>query len=229
MSAIKNMIQDNYNMMMLRDYLRRTIRDAGFSHFEIQKQPTGTHVLLYVVRPGVVIGRKGSVIRALTEQLESRFDYKNPQIRVEEIEKPELSPSVICSRMQSHIERGTAFRRATMWSLRQVMEAGAMGVQITVSGKLRGDRSSFEKHTVGILPRAGHRAQVVVDEDTTHVQTPMGLIGIRIRIAHKERVQPEFTLIKPKESGSEGVNDNDKTGDSKRGANSGKNRRRHVR
>ena len=194
MSAIKNMIRDNYNMMLLRDYLRREIKEAGFSHFDIQKQPTGTRVSLYVVRPGVVIGRKGAVIRALTEQLETDFDYKNPQIRVEEIARPELSPSVMCNRMASHIERGTAFRRATMWTLRQVMDAGAMGVQITVSGKLRGDRSSFEKHTAGILPRAGHHAQVIVDEDIAHVQTPMGLIGIRIRIAHKEKYKPEFSL-----------------------------------
>lgn len=194
MSATKKMIQDNYNMMLLRDYLRREIRDAGFSHFDIQKQPTGTRVSLYVVRPGMVIGRKGSVIRDLTERLESNFDYKNPQIRVEEIRTPELSPSVMCGRMSSHIERGTAFRRATMWTLRQVMDAGAMGVQITVSGKLRGDRSSFEKHTAGILPRAGHHAQVIVDEDIAHVKTPMGLIGIRIRIAHKDRYKPEFVL-----------------------------------
>lgn len=195
MSAIKKMIRDNYNMMLLRDYLRREIKEAGFSHFDIQKQPTGTRVSLHVVRPGVVIGRKGSVIRALTDQLENDFDYKNPQIRVEEIEKPELSPSVMCGRMSTHIERGTAFRRATMWTMRQVMEAGAMGVQITVSGKLRGDRSSFEKHTAGILPRAGHHAQMVVDEDIAHVQTPMGLIGIRIRIAHKEKVRPEFVML----------------------------------
>ena len=194
MSAVKKMIRDNYNMMLLRDYLRREIKDAGFSHFDIQKQPTGTRVSVYVVRPGIVIGRKGSVIRALTEQLESDFDYKNPQIRVEEIPKPELSPSVMCGRMASHIERGTAFRRATMWTLQQVMESGAMGVQITVSGKLRGDRSSFEKHTAGILPRAGHHAQTIVDEDIAHVQTPMGLIGIRIRIAHKEKFVPEFTM-----------------------------------
>ena len=201
------MIRDNYNMMLLRDYLRREIKDAGFSHFDIQKQPTGTRVSLYVVRPGVVIGRKGAVIRSLTEQLEKDFDYKNPQIRVEEISKPELSPSVMCSRMASHIERGTAFRRATMWVLRQVMEAGAMGVQITVSGKLRGDRSSFEKHTAGILPRAGHQAHIIVDEDISHVKTPMGLIGIRIRIAHKDKFIPEFSMSG--QSGSAPTSDTD--------------------
>ena len=96
--------------------------------------------------------------------------------------------------MGSHIERGTAFRRATMWTLQQIMDGGAMGVQITVSGKLRGDRSAFEKHTAGILPRSGHHAETIVEEDIAHVQTPMGLIGIRIRIAQKEKIIPEFQM-----------------------------------
>ncbi len=104
----------------------------------------------------------------------------------------------MCNRMASHIERGTAFRRATMWTLKQVMEGGAMGVQITISGKLRGDRSAFEKHTAGILPRAGHHAEVIVDQDIAHVKTAMGLIGIRIRIARKEKLVPEFEMIDKK-------------------------------
>jgi len=200
MSAVKNVIKDNYNMMLLKDYLRKAIKDAGFSHAEISKTPTGTRVALHVTRPGIVIGRKGSGIRALTEKLSTDFGLKNPQISVVEIEKPDLSPSVMCNRMASHLERGTAFRRATMWTLKQIMESGAMGVQITISGKLRGDRSAFEKHTVGILPRAGHHAEVIVDEDIAHVGTAMGRIGIRIRIAKKEKLIPEFEMKKEKVS-----------------------------
>ncbi len=196
MSAVKNVIKDNYNMMLLKDFLREKIKEAGFSHAEISKTPTGTRVALHVTRPGIVIGRKGTGIRELTEKLATDFELKNPQISVVEIEKPELSPNVMCNRMASHIERGTAFRRATMWTLQQIMENGAMGVQITISGKLRGDRSAFEKHTAGILPRAGHHADVIVAEDIAHVQTPMGLIGIRIRIARKEKYVPEFELKK---------------------------------
>ena len=198
MSSVKNVIKDNYNMMLLKDYLREAIKEAGFSHAEISKTPTGTRVALHVTRPGIVIGRKGSGIRNLTEKLATDFELKNPQISVVEIDKPELSPSVMCNRMASHIERGTAFRRATMWTLKQIMENGAMGVQITISGKLRGDRSAFEKHTAGILPRAGHHAEVIVDEDIAHVQTPMGLIGIRIRIARKEKLVPEFEMRQEK-------------------------------
>ena len=194
MSAVKNVIKDNYNMMLLKDYLRSKIKDAGFSNVEVSKTPTGTRVVLHVTRPGIVIGRKGTGIKELTEKLETEYGLKNPQIAVEEITKPELSPEVMCNRMASHLERGTAFRRATMWTIQQIMEGGAMGTEITISGKLRGDRSAFEKHSQGILPRAGHHADVIVSEDIAHVETPMGLIGVRIRIAKKEKLIPEFEL-----------------------------------
>ena len=194
MSSVKNVIKDNYNAMLINDFLREKIKDSGFSNVEISKNPTGTRVTLYVTRPGIVIGRKGTGIKELTELLEKKFGLKNPQVAVEEIQKPELSPNVMCNRMASHLERGTAFRRATMWTMQQIMENGAMGTQITISGKLRGDRSAFEKHSAGILPRAGHHADVVVSEDIVHVETAMGLIGIRIRIARKERLIPEFEL-----------------------------------
>ena len=194
MTQLKNVIKDNYNMMLLNDFLRKEIKESGFHKVEVSKTPTGTKITLHVTRPGIVIGRKGAGIKQLTEKVETDFGFKNPQISVEEVTKAELSPSVMCNRLAAHIERGTAFRRATMWTLNQIMEAGAMGVQITISGKLRGDRSAFEKHTQGILPRAGNYAKDIVSEDVTHVRVAMGLIGIKIRIARKEKLVPNFKL-----------------------------------
>jgi len=196
MTQVKNVIKDNYNMMLLNDFLKERIKESGFNKVEISKTPTGTKITLYVTRPGIVIGRKGTGIKELTEKIEKDFGLKNPQISVEEVTKAELSPSVMCNRMSSHIQRGTAFRRVTMWTMKQIMEAGAMGVQITISGKLRGDRSAFEKHTMGVLPRAGNYAKNIVSEDVVHTETPMGLIGIKIRIARKERLVPEFEVKK---------------------------------
>lgn len=194
MSIVQQVINDKYKRMLLQDFLRERIRDAGFDEAEITPKPDGTHVTLRVTKPGIVIGRKGSTIRELTDSLERDHGMNKPQVSVQEIDRPDLSPSVMCSRMASHLERGTAFRRAMMWTLQQVMEAGARGVQITVSGKLRGDRSAFEKQTAGILPRAGDHADRVVREDVIDVKTPMGLIGIRIRIALADRYRPEFDM-----------------------------------
>ena len=213
MTQVKNVIKDNYNMMLLNDFLREKIKESGFHKVEISKTPTGTKITLHVTRPGIVIGRKGVGIKELTEKIATDFELKNPQISVEEIPCAELSPSVMCSRMAAHIERGTAFRRATMWTIKQIMDAGAMGVQITISGKLRGDRSAFEKHTQGILPRAGNYAKNLVSEDIVHTETPMGLIGIKIRIARKEKLVPEF-VHKEKPVSTLSDNDKDESGES---------------
>lgn len=210
MSSVKNVLKDNYNSMLLRDFLKNRIKDSGFSHVDISKMPTGTRVTLHVTRPGIVIGKKGSGIKELTSKLEHEFGLKNPQISVIEIEKPELSPNVMCNRLASHIERGIAFRRATMWTIQQIMEKGAMGVQITISGKLRGDRSSFEKHSSGILPRSGNHADSIVDEDISHVQTPMGLVGIQIKIAKKEKVNEEIKYIVANDDSDKNKSDNKK-------------------
>ena len=97
MTQLSNLIKDNYNIMLLNDYLRKEIKEAGFSHVEISKTPVGTKITLYVTRPGIVIGRKGGNIKSLTDKLESDFGLKNPQIAVEEVSNPDLSPSVMLS------------------------------------------------------------------------------------------------------------------------------------
>jgi small subunit ribosomal protein S3 len=119
MTQVKNVIKDNYNMMLLNDFLREEIKEAGFHEVEVSKTPSGTRITLHVTRPGIVIGRKGVGIKQLTEKIETDFGFKNPQISVEEVTNGDLSPSVMCNRMASHIERGTAFRRATMWTMNQ--------------------------------------------------------------------------------------------------------------
>ena len=80
MTQQKNVIKDNYNMMLLNDFLRTEIKEAGFHKVEISKTPSGTRITLYVTRPGIVIGRKGVGIKQLTEKVESDFGFKNPQI-----------------------------------------------------------------------------------------------------------------------------------------------------
>src|SRR3989442_12160288 len=119
MSSVKNVIQDSYKLMLLKDYLREAIKESGFSDVEIQKTPTGTRVGLHVTRQGIVIRRKGSGIRDLTKVLEKDFGRKNPQISVIEITRPELEPRVMCNRIARQIARGTAFSRAVRETLQR--------------------------------------------------------------------------------------------------------------
>jgi small subunit ribosomal protein S3 len=202
MNAAKNVMSSNYKNMELDEYLKETLRETGYGGVDIQKTPIGTRITLYVTRPGLVIGRKGSGIKDLTSKLEQRFGLNNPQISVMEIDIPELNPQIMANRIAQLVERGTAFRRASMWTINTVIAAGAMGVEITIAGKLRSERAHFEKHSSGVIPKSGNAADKIVKLGITDVLTKMGLMGIQLRIALKNEVPPDFELIETKQETS---------------------------
>lgn len=195
MSAVKNVMKNSYRNMEINEFLRRELKDAGFGGVEIQKTPVGARITVYVTRPGLVIGRKGTGIKDLMAKLEQKFGLQNPQISVLEVTAPELNPEIMCNRIAQLIERGTAFRRASMWTLNTIMNAGALGVEVVISGKLRTERAHFEKHTVGVVPKSGDIAGHVVKTGITHVLTKMGLMGIQLRIATKAELPQDFILV----------------------------------
>ena len=194
MSAVKNVMKNNYRNMELNEYLAESLKDAGFGGVDVQKTPIGTRLTLYVTRPGLVIGRKGTGIKDLTARLEQNFGLTNPQISVLEVPVPELNPKIMSNRIAQLIERGTAFRRASLWTINTIMNSGALGVEVSVAGKLRSERAHFEKHSAGIIPKSGDVAEKVVKVGVSHVLTKMGLMGIQLRIALKNEVPQEFEL-----------------------------------
>src|ERR671924_2028214 len=167
MSAVKNVMKNNYRNMELNGYLAATLKDAGYGGVDVQKTPIGTRISLYVTRPGLVIGRKGTGIKDLTSKLEEKFGLTNPQISVLEVPVPELNPKIMCNRIAQLIERGTAFRRASLWTINTIMNAGALGVEVSVAGKLRRERAHFEKHSAGIIPKSRDIAERVVKVGVT--------------------------------------------------------------
>src|SRR5919199_747343 len=112
MSAVKNVIKNNFRNMELNEFLATSLKDAGYGGVEVQKTPVGARITVYVTRPGLVIGRKGTGIKDLMARLEQKFGLQNPQISVLEVTTPELNPNIMCNRIAQLIERGTAFRKA---------------------------------------------------------------------------------------------------------------------
>src|SRR5215203_3347110 len=200
MSAVKNVMKNNYRNMELNEYLAESLKDAGFGGVDVQKTPIGTRLTLYVTRPGLVIGRKGTGIKDLTARLEQNFGLTNPQISVLEVPVPELNPKIMSNRIAQLIERGTAFRRASLWTINTIMNSGALGVEVSVAGKLRSERAHFEKHSAGIIPKSGDVASRVVNTGITHVLTKMGLMGVQLRIALKNELPEEFELTDVQQS-----------------------------
>lgn len=195
MAVVKHFISESKKKTEIDEFLQKRLERSGYGGVTISKTPLGTHIVIYAMRPGFVIGRGGGTIKELATTLEEKFKVPNPQISVSEMEIPELNAFVIASRVASALQRGVHFRRAGYWALNRVMEAGALGAEITISGKLRTDRSRYEKFKNGYLPKCGEPALKYMRKAEVHVQLKPGTFGVKVRIMPPDAEFPDKIQI----------------------------------
>jgi small subunit ribosomal protein S3 len=207
MAIVKHFVSDSIKKTEIDEFLERQLERAGYGGVSISKTPLGTHIVIYAMRPGLVIGRGGETIRELAALLEQKFEVSNPQISVSEIEIPELNAYVVGSRVASALQRGVHFRRAGFWALNQVMEAGALGAEIIISGKLRTERARYEKFRAGYFPKCGEPPLKYMRKAEVHVQLKPGMFGVKVRIMPPDAQFPDKIKIPeiapPKEAEAE--------------------------
>jgi small subunit ribosomal protein S3 len=195
MAVVKHFVSESKKKTEIDEFLQKKLERAGYGGVTISKTPLGTHIVIYAMRPGLVIGRGGGTIRELASFLEERFDVTNPQISVSEMEIPELNAFVVASRIASALQRGVHFRRSGYWALNRVMEAGALGAEIIISGKLRTDRSRYEKFKAGYLPKCGEPALKNMRKAEVQVQLKPGTFGVKVRIMPPDAEFPDKIQI----------------------------------
>jgi small subunit ribosomal protein S3 len=178
----KYFVQENTRRSEIDEFLSQDLKRAGYSKVEMTKTPLGTRIVVYAAKPGLVIGRRGESIRDLTQVLEQRFGVQNPQISVATLEAPELDAKVVASQIAMALQRGIHFRRAAYWALQRTIEAGALGVEISIRGKLTTDRARYEKYKAGYLPSVGEAISALVRFAVVDTQLKQGLFGIRVRL-----------------------------------------------
>jgi small subunit ribosomal protein S3 len=195
MAIVKHFITESIKRTEIDEFLQQKLERAGYGGVTIAKTPLGTHIVIYAMRPGLVIGRGGETIRELAALLEEKFKVANPQISVSEIEIPEFNAHVVASRVAASLQKGVHFRRAGFWALNQVMEAGALGAEIIISGKLRTERARYEKFKAGYLAKCGEPALRNIRKAEAHVQLKPGMFGIKVRIMPPDAQFPDRIKI----------------------------------
>jgi small subunit ribosomal protein S3 len=175
-------IQDGMQRSQIDEFFADELGRAGYGGMDVAKTPMGTQIVLKAEKPGMVIGKGGKNIRKITTQLEERFDLDDPQIDVQEVDEPDLNARIVADRLANALERGWYFRKAGHTTIDRIMDAGALGAEIVLSGKVTGARSRVEKFNRGYIKHNGEPAQTIVDHGQGVAVMKLGTIGVDVKI-----------------------------------------------
>ena len=196
MAIERKFVNDGYVKASMNEYFAEQLNRAGYGGMELNRTPMGTQIIIYSEKPGMVIGKAGKVIRKLTRDVATKYNLENPQIDAQEVKKPELNAQMMASRLAASIERGWYFRKAGHNTLRAVMNAGALGCEVVISGKLTGARSRVEKFVDGYIKHSGNPVEHVVDEGFAVAIKKLGTLGCKVRIIQPGVVLPDSYKVR---------------------------------
>lgn len=195
MAVERKFIRDRMTKLKVKEWIKEEVKNAGFGGLDIVRTPLGTQVSLFVERPGLVIGRGGRRIKILQEKLRE-FGLDNPQLSVDEVKRPEFNAQLMASLLARALERGWYFRRAGYRFLYRIMEAGAKGCLIEISGKLVSERARTEKFMAGTIVHTGDPAYELVDKGFDVAVKKLGAYGVLVKIIPPDVELPDEFKVK---------------------------------
>jgi small subunit ribosomal protein S3 len=202
----RRFVEEGKKKMLIKEYIKKETERAGFGGVEIQRTPMGTILSVVTERPGIIIGRAGRNINLLTKNIAEKFEIENPQLEITEIgAKASLNAQIMAQKVAAALERGWHFRRIGHSTVRRIMESGARGCQIIISGKITGARHRTEKFTEGHIKYCGEVAKVVMDEAEAVAKKKLGILGVKVRIMKPHALLPDEIEIR------EGKDDKEET------------------
>ncbi len=166
--------------LKVRDYLMKKLASAAVSRIQIERPARNARLTIHTARPGVIIGKKGSDVETLREDVKKIMGVP-VNINIEEIRKPELDAKLVAEGIAQQLERRVMFRRAMKRAVQSAMRAGALGIKVKVGGRLGGaEIARSEWYREGRVPLHTFRADI--DYGIARAQTTYGVIGVKVWI-----------------------------------------------
>ncbi len=201
----RQFINQKRKEQQIQEYIESQFKKTGYSRTEIKRTPLGEKIIIYTTRPGIVVGRRGESIKQLTETLKNRFNMENPQIEIGEIENPFIDPNSIADKIAYTLERfgSKRFKSTGYKTLQTIMDAGALGAEIVISGKVPSARAKNWRFSAGYLKKSGDISENFVQRAYKTANLKTGTIGIKISIMPPDLKLPDKITIIDKELISE--------------------------
>ncbi|MAG02422.1 30S ribosomal protein S3 [Candidatus Pacearchaeota archaeon] len=167
----------------IKEYIKRNLGKGKISRLDIEYTPVGEKIIIHTSKPGLVIGRKGENIQELTRVLKRRFKLENPHIEISEIENPLFDSQLVADDIALALERmgNLKFKVIAYRKLQEIMNAGALGCELRLTGKLPSDRAKSWRFAEGYLKKAGEPSKEIDRAQATGL-TKTGIIGIKVAI-----------------------------------------------
>ena len=185
----------------IRKYVEKTLGNVGISTISLKKIPLGEKIVIHTSRPSLIVGSRGANIRSLTKALKEKFHLENPQIEISEVSNPFLNANIVAERIVSSLERfGSArFKGVGHKMMENVINAGALGIEIIISGKIPGARAKSWRFYTGYLKKCGDVA-LSVHKAKKSALLKSGIIGVKVAIMPPDIVLPDkITLLEEPE------------------------------
>jgi small subunit ribosomal protein S3 len=192
----KEMPEFLHSDLKIREYVKKKLQLAAVSKIVIERAWNSIRVTIHTARPGIVIGRKGTEIEKMTEEIGKMAGGKSVKIDIQEIKTPELDAQLVAENVALQIERRISFRRAMKKVVQTTMEFGAQGIKIRCAGRLGGaEISRAERYHEGKVPL--HTLRTPIDYGFAEANTVYGKIGVKCWICKKEEIAPEPATVTP--------------------------------
>ena len=166
----------------IEEFIKQNFPMGDYSKIEMQRTPLGIKILIHTNKPGRIIGRSGRNINEMTDAIRQRFGLENPQLDVKIIRNPDLDAKIVAKQIASSIERGFNYKKIGNLTIKRIMEAGAVGAEIIISGKFGTGKGMTSKFIEGYLKHCGQSAKELVDYGFEEVTMRPGKIGIQVKI-----------------------------------------------
>jgi len=210
-SKKRKFVADGVFFAELSELLMRELGDAGYAGAEVRQAPLKTEIIIRATQTKDVLGENGKRIRELTRIVQKRFGFDDNTVELyaERVQERGLCAQAQAEALKFKLLGGLPVRRASQGILRAIVESGAKGCQIVVSGKLRGQRAKAMKFRQGNMIKSGQTAQEHTDVAVRHVLLRQGMLGVKVEImlqrdptgrnGPKSLVADQVTVNEPKE------------------------------
>jgi len=193
----RKIIQEKFTQFKVATFIKQELPDLAIKQIEFEKTPLGERVTIYTSTPGLVIGREGSNIKKLTESLRKKFKFENPQIKIGEVKERDLSASIVARNMANDLTNfgSQKFKLTGFKAIMNIMNAGAMGVEIRISGKIPSSRAKSWRFSKGYIKKTGYVSDYFVDHAIDSATLKTGKIGIKVSIMLPGTVLPDKIVM----------------------------------